>query len=69
VGAGIWQSQLPPTETLRGVERGTVLLTARDPQALKHQLVGELQAAGVRVSSYERWAGRESTRICRSPVI
>jgi hypothetical protein len=54
VGAGIWQSQLPPTETLRGVERGTVLLTARDPQALKHQLVGELQAAGVRVSSYER---------------
>jgi hypothetical protein len=29
-------------------------LTARDPQALKHQLTEELQAAGAKVAGYER---------------
>ena len=54
VGAGFWRSLLPPTETLRGVEHGTVRLMARDPQALKQQLTQELQAAGAKVSGFER---------------
>jgi hypothetical protein len=54
IGAGFWRSLLPPTETLRGVEHGTVRLTARDPQALKHRLTEELQAAGAKVSGFER---------------
>ncbi len=54
LGAGFWRTLLPPSETLRGVEHGTVRLTARDPQALKHQLTEELQAAGAKVAGYER---------------
>ena len=54
VGVGLWRSTLPPVETLRGVANGTVHLEARDPPALKRQLTGELSAAGVRVSGYER---------------
>jgi hypothetical protein len=54
IGAGFWRSLLPPTETLRGVEHGTVRLTAGDPRALKHQLTEELQAAGATVSGFER---------------
>jgi hypothetical protein len=54
VGAGLWRSLLPPTETLRSVEHGTVRLAARDPQALKAQLTQELQAAGAKVSGFER---------------
>ena len=54
IGAGFWRSLLPPTETLRGIEHGTVRLTAADPPALKHQLTEELQAAGATVSGFER---------------
>ena len=54
VGIGLWQSMLPPTETVRGTVNGTVHLEARDPSALKRQLIEELAAAGVRVSGYER---------------
>jgi hypothetical protein len=54
VGIGLWQSMLPPTETMRGTVNGTVHLEARDPSALKRQLIEELTAAGVRVSGYER---------------
>jgi hypothetical protein len=54
IGAGFWRSFLPPAETLRGVDHGTVRLAARDPQALKRQLTEELQSAGVKVSGYER---------------
>jgi hypothetical protein len=53
-GIGIWQSMLPPIETLRGTVNGIVHLEARDPPALKHQLTEELNAVGVRVSGYER---------------
>jgi chorismate mutase len=53
--AGIWRSTLPPPETLRGIVGGTVHLEARDPPALKRQLVEELAAAGVSVSGYERF--------------
>jgi hypothetical protein len=54
IGVGLWRSTLPPMETLRGVANGTVHLEARDPPALKRELAGELSAAGVRVSGYER---------------
>lgn len=54
VGVGLWRSALPPIETLRGTVNGTVHLEARDPPALKRQLTEELNAAGVRVSGYER---------------
>lgn len=54
IGVGLWRSTLPPIETLRGVANGTVHLEARDPPALKRELTGELSAAGVRVSGYER---------------
>jgi hypothetical protein len=54
IGVGFWRSLLPPAETLRGVEHGTVRLTARDPQALKRQLTEELQAAGAKVEGFER---------------
>lgn len=53
--AGLWWPQSAPPEALRGVVGGTVHLAARDPPALKRQLVGELSAAGVRVTGYERF--------------
>jgi hypothetical protein len=54
IGVGVWRSTGPPVETLRGVANGTVHLEARDPPALKRELIAELTAAGVRVSGYER---------------
>jgi hypothetical protein len=54
VGVSIWRATLPPTEALRGVDGGTVLLEARDPAALRRQLTEELRAAGITVSGYER---------------
>jgi hypothetical protein len=54
IGVGLWRSTAPPLETLRGVANGTVHLEARDPPALKRELIAELTAAGVRVSGYER---------------
>jgi hypothetical protein len=44
----------PPTEALRGGLQ-TVRLEARDPQALRQELIQELRAAGVRVSGYEQF--------------
>lgn len=44
----------PPAETLRGGLQ-TVRLEARDPQALRQELIQELRAAGVRVSGYEQF--------------
>lgn len=54
VGTSIWRASLPPQEALRGVDGATVLLEARDPQALRRQLTEELRAAGVTVAAYER---------------
>jgi hypothetical protein len=54
VGMGVWRASLPPSEVVRGVDHGTVHMEARDPAALKRQLTDELEAAGVKVSGYER---------------
>jgi hypothetical protein len=54
VGIGVWRAALPPPEVVRGVDHGTVHMEARDPAALKRQLTDELEAAGVKVSGYER---------------
>jgi len=54
VGIGVWRASLPPLEVVRGVDHGTVHMEARDPAALKRQLTDELEAAGVKVSGYER---------------
>lgn len=54
VGIGVWRTSLPPPEVVRGVDQGTVHMEARDPAALKRQLTDELEAAGVKVSGYER---------------
>ena len=54
VGIGVWRASLPPPEVVRGVDHGTVHMEARDPAALKRQLTDELEAAGVKVSGYER---------------
>jgi len=54
VGVGLLRSMQPPAESFRGAENGTVRLEARDPRALKRQLIGELSKAGVAVSGYER---------------
>jgi hypothetical protein len=54
LGVGLWRSTLQPTETLRGSVNGTVHLEARDPSGVQRQLTRELNAAGVRVESYER---------------
>ena len=53
-GLGLWQSMLPPAETLRGTVNGIVHLEARDPRALKRRLTDELNAVDVRVLGYER---------------
>jgi hypothetical protein len=54
VGIGVWRASLPPPEVVRGVDHGTVHMEARDPAALKRKLTEELEAAGVKVSGYER---------------
>jgi hypothetical protein len=54
VGISVWHASLPPLEVVRGVDHGTVHMDARDPAALKRQLTDELEAAGVKVSGYER---------------
>ena len=54
VGFAWLQSMLPPKEMLRGMENGTVHLTARDPPALKRELIDELDAAGAHVVGYVR---------------
>jgi hypothetical protein len=54
VGIGVWRASLPPPEVVRSVDHGTVHMEARDPAALKRQLTDELEAAGVKVSGYER---------------
>jgi hypothetical protein len=54
VGIGVWRASLPPPALVRGVDHGTVHMEARDPAALKRQLTDELEAAGVKVSGYER---------------
>jgi hypothetical protein len=54
VGISVWRASLPPLEVVRGVDHGTVHMDARDPAALKRQLTDELEAAGVKVSGYER---------------
>jgi hypothetical protein len=54
IGIGVWRSSLSPQSAVRGVDHGTVHMEARDPAALKRQLTQELEAAGVKVSGYER---------------
>lgn len=54
VGVGLLRSMQPPAETFRGAENGTVRLEARNPPALKRQLIDELSKAGVAASGYER---------------
>ena len=51
---GLYRTSLPPSETFRGVQDGTVRLAAKDPLALKQQIVRELRAAGVPAVGYER---------------
>jgi hypothetical protein len=51
---GLYRTSLPPPETFRGVQDGTVRLTAKDPSALKQQIISELRAAGVPAVGYER---------------
>jgi hypothetical protein len=43
-----------PVETVRGVQDGIVTLQAKDPAALKRQLLAELRQAGVSATGYER---------------
>jgi hypothetical protein len=54
VAVSLLRSMQPPTETFRGAQNGTIRLEARDPSALKRQLIDELSAAGVEVAGYER---------------
>jgi hypothetical protein len=54
MGIGVWRTSLSPQSVVRGVDHGTVHLETRDPAALKRQLTQELEAAGVKVSGYER---------------
>ena len=51
---GLYRTSLPPPETFRGVQDGTVRLAAKDPAALKQQIIRELRAAGVPAVGYER---------------
>jgi hypothetical protein len=51
---GLYRTSLPPSETFRGVQDGTVRLTSKDPSALKQQIIRELRAAGVPAEGYER---------------
>jgi hypothetical protein len=51
---GLYRTSLPPSETFRGVQEGTVRLASKDPSALKQQIIRELRAAGVAASGYER---------------
>ena len=51
---GLYRTSLPPSETFRGVRDGTVRLAAKDPAALKQQIIRELRAAGVPAVGYER---------------
>jgi hypothetical protein len=40
-------------ETVRGVEGGIVRIEARDPAALKREIIGELRALGIDANGYE----------------
>jgi hypothetical protein len=51
---GLYRTSLPPSETFRGVQDGTVRLASRDPAALKQQIIRELRAAGVPAVGYAR---------------
>lgn len=51
---GVYRTSLPPSETFRGVQGGTVRLASKDPSALKQQIIRELRAAGVPAVGYER---------------
>lgn len=51
---GLYRTSLPPSETFRGVQDGTVRLASKDPSALKQQIIRELRAAGVPAVGYER---------------
>lgn len=51
---GLYLTSLPPSETFRGVQDGTVRLASKDPSALKQQIIRELRAAGVPAVGYER---------------
>jgi hypothetical protein len=51
---GLYRTSLPPSETFRGVQDGTVRLAAKDPSALKQQIIRELHAAGIPAVGYER---------------
>jgi hypothetical protein len=51
---GVYRTSLPPPETFRGVQDGTVRLAAKDPAALKQQIIRELRSAGVAAVGYER---------------
>ena len=52
---GLYRASLPPSETFRGVQDGTVRLSAKDPAALRDQLIRELRSAGVHAVAYERF--------------
>jgi hypothetical protein len=53
-GAGIFlRMQPPPSNVVRGDDRGVVQMTAADPASLKRALLAELRAAGVDASGYE----------------
>jgi hypothetical protein len=54
LAAGVAHFAFSPTETLRGMQGGVVVLEAQDPRALKRELIEELQAVGVRAAGYER---------------
>ena len=51
---GLYRTSLPPSETFRGAQDGTVRLAAKDPPALRRQIIRELRAAGVPAVGYER---------------
>ena len=51
---GLYRTSMPPSETFRGVQDGTVRLASKEPSALKQQIIRELRAAGVPAVGYER---------------
>lgn len=51
---GIARFEFLPKETLRGTRSGVVLLEAQDPRALKREIIGELNGAGVRATGFEQ---------------
>ena len=51
---GWYRLSLPPSETYRGMQGGTVRLVSRNPAELKRRLIRELREAGVQATGYDR---------------